>query len=206
MVMILSSEFEKSSEFSNSTQKYPHHKAYEEYAFVLDYLPYGRGGNDRHTSFISPVVQLIGEKHFTLLEAKLKPGVSASPQEKLYIGRETREKVLRVIGRINFNDLTAVAKSELELVLEKMVEEQESKFIDFFNTSSAVTPRMHSLELLPGIGKKLMWQIIGEREKKPFINFEDLRDRVGINDPSKIIAKRIFEELIGESKYRRFTR
>jgi putative nucleotide binding protein len=204
--VIILSKLKKSSEFSNLTQKFPHHKAYEEYAYVLDYLPYGRGRNDRYTSFISPVVQLIGERHFTLLEASLKPGVSASPHEKLYIGRETRDKVLRVVGRISFNDLTATAKSELESVLEKMVEAEESRFVVFFNNSSAVTPRMHSLELLPGIGKKLMWQIIEEREKKSFISFKDLKDRVGISDPLKIIAKRILEELVGESKYRRFTR
>lgn len=206
MVAILSGELRRSSEPSNLPQRSHYHKAYEEHAYVLDYLPYGRNTYDRRTRFMSPVVQLIGESRFTLLEAQLKPEVSASPQEKLYIGRDARDKVLRVIGRIGFNDLTAAAKLELESVLGILVKEKEHRFIDFFNESSAVTPRMHALELLPGIGKKSMWQIIEEREKKPFINFKDLKERVGVTDPSKVIVKRILDELGGESKYRLFTR
>ena len=206
-VLILSGELKRgSSGPSNFPQRFHHHKAYEEHAYVLDHLPYGRGTNDRRVGFMSPVVQLIGDRRFTLLEAQLKPRVSASPQEKLYIGREARDKVLRVVGRIGFNDLTAAARSELEPVLVKIVKEQENKLLDFFNRSSAVTPRMHALELLPGIGKKSMWQIIGEREKRPFISFKDLKERVGLIDPSKIIAKRILDELSAESKYRLFTR
>jgi putative nucleotide binding protein len=65
---------------------------------------------------------------------------------------------------------------------------------------------MHSLELLPGIGKKTMWQIINTRESKPFENFTDIQSRTGISDPVKIIARRIIEELTGESKYRLFIR
>ena len=113
---------------------------------------------------------------------------------------------MRVIGRVDFNDLTATAKSELENVLEKLILDQESRFIKFFNTSSAITPRMHSLELLPGIGKKLMWTIIEKRERKPFSSFEDFRERTRITDPIKTLAKRISEELSGESKYTLFTR
>lgn len=62
------------------------------------------------------------------------------------------------------------------------------------------------MELIPGIGKKYMWQIINERERKPFESFEDLKTRTEIPDPAKLIAKRIIEELAGESKYRLFTR
>ena len=114
MVAILSGELRRSSETSNLPQRSHYHKAYEEHAYVLDYLPYGRGRNDRHTSFISPIVQLIGERHFTLLEASLKPGVSASPHEKLYIGRETRDKVLRVVGRISFNGYFIIYGGKLD--------------------------------------------------------------------------------------------
>ncbi|MEM2964885.1 MAG: DUF655 domain-containing protein, partial [Candidatus Bathyarchaeia archaeon] len=155
----------RQSESMHSSRVY-HQKAYEEYGRVLDYLPYGRGMGDRRSRLMGPTVQLIGDRHFTLLEAQLKPGVSANPQERIYIGKEARDKVLRVTGRIGFNELTAAARSELEPVLEKMVVEQESRFVEFFNKSSAVTPRMHALELLPGIGKKSMWQIIEEREKR----------------------------------------
>jgi putative nucleotide binding protein len=201
----LDEELRRRSESLYSSRVY-HQKAYEEYGRVLDYLPYGRGMGDRRSRLMGPMVQLIGDKHFTLLEAQLKPGVSAAPQERVYIGKEARDKVLRVTGRIGFNELTATARSELEPTLEKMVSEQESRFIEFFNKSSAVTPRMHALELLPGIGKKSMWQIIEEREKRPFTSFKDLKERVGLIDPIKIIVKRILEELSEESRYKLFIR
>jgi len=87
-----------------------------------------------------------------------------------------------------------------------LTKNQEQRFLDFFNQAQAVTPRMHALELLPGIGKKSMWQIVNERERKPFISFKDIRERAGVSDPIKIIARRILEELSQESKYRLFTR
>ena len=65
---------------------------------------------------------------------------------------------------------------------------------------------MHALELIPGIGKKYMWQIVDEREKRPFESFKDLQERVNIPNPAKLLAKRVVEELMGESKYRLFTR
>ena len=65
---------------------------------------------------------------------------------------------------------------------------------------------MHSLEFIPGIGKKYMWQIIDERERNPFKSFVDLQKRTNIPNPVKLVAKRILEELSEESKYRFFTR
>jgi len=79
-------------------------------------------------------------------------------------------------------------------------------FINFFNTTQAITPRMHALELIPGIGKKYMWQILDERDRKPFQNLEDLQERANMPNPSKLITRRILEELGGDSKYRLFTR
>jgi len=95
---------------------------------------------------------------------------------------------------------------ELANVIERIVLNREKWFVNFFNVAQAVTPRMHALELIPGIGKKYMWQIIDEREKKPFESFEDLQKRVNIPSPSKLITKRILEELMNKSKYRLFTR
>ena len=37
---------------------------------------------------------------------------------------------------------------------------------------------MHMLELLPGVGKKHMWEIIEARKDKPFESFEDIKNRV----------------------------
>jgi putative nucleotide binding protein len=65
---------------------------------------------------------------------------------------------------------------------------------------------MHALELIPGIGKKYMWQILNERDKTLFRDFADLQQRANIPTPQKLIVKRILEELTGESRERLFVR
>jgi len=173
---------------------------------VLDYLQFGRPGTDKSRHLALPTVQVIGETYFTVLEAELRIGIQVSLDERVYIGKERREKVNRIIGRISYNDLTANAKAELPAVLEKLIQTQEQRFVSFFNNSQAITPRMHALELLPGIGKKSMWQIINAREKKPFADFKNIQERTSIGDPVKVIAKRILDELSGGEKYRIFSR
>jgi len=64
---------------------------------------------------------------------------------------------------------------------------------------------MHQLELLPGVGKKHMWEIIETREKQPFTSFADIKSRVKLMpDPEKAIIKRIVAELEGTEKHRVF--
>jgi len=180
-------------------------KRYEEHAYVLDYLPHGRPGA-RPGYRAGALVQVLGEEYFTLLEAIAKEGVVLKTYDRVYVGKDAREKITYIIGRISYDELTMNAKMELPAMVEKIVLDRENWFINFFNTAQAITPRMHALELIPGIGKKYMWQILDEREKKPFQNFGDLQQRANIPNPAKLIAKRILEELAGESKYRLFTR
>jgi len=178
---------------------------YEEHAYVLDYLPYGRSSEkSRHLAV--PTVQIMGGQYFTLLEAELKVGATVVVHERIYIGRERREKVDRIISRINYDQLTANAKAEIVPLVEELVKAQEKRFVDFFNNSQPVTPRMHSLELLPGIGKKSMWTVVNLREKALFASYKDIQDRTGLTDVPRILSKRVLEELSAESKYRLFTR
>jgi len=181
-------------------------RLYEEYAYVLDFLQYGRPVADKSRHLALPTVQVIGETYFTLLEAEVRAGPPVNLHERVYIGKDRREKINRIIGRIGYDDLTANAKAEVLSVLEELIGNQEQRFVSFFNNSQAITPRMHALELLPGIGKKSMWQIINAREKKLFTNFKDIQDRTSVGDPIKVIAKRILDELTGGEKYRIFSR
>ncbi|MCS7120161.1 MAG: DUF655 domain-containing protein [Nitrososphaerota archaeon] len=178
---------------------------YEENALVLDYLPFGKpgtGGKFRS----GPIVQMIGENYFTLLEANVKAGVILKPLDRVYVGKEARKEISYILGRIGYDELTANARSELENAIEKIILSREREFVNFFNTAQPITPRMHALELIPGIGKKYMWNIINERERQPFQSFDDLQRRVNIPNPAKLITKRIIEELSEQSKYRLFTR
>lgn len=182
-------------------------KRFEDFAYILDYLPQGKLGTSRTAYRAEPLAQMIGEDYFTLLEATPKINVELSPGERVYIGKElSREKISHIIGRVEYNDLTTEAKGELPIILEEIVRGNEKRFIEFFNNAQPITPRMHSLELIPGIGKKYTWAILRATEKKPFVSFQEMKERTEIPDPAKLIAKRIMEELAEEPKYRVFTR
>jgi len=83
-----------------------------------------------------------------------------------------------------------------------LVMKNEARFIDFFNKAQPLTTRMHQLELLPGVGKKHMWEIIEARNQAPFASFDDLKKRVKlIPDPQNTVVKRILQELSGKEKH-----
>jgi putative nucleotide binding protein len=151
------------------------------------------------------LVQAIGESFFTLLELIPRRDAQFSPKERLIIGRDGNGKIDHVKGRIQYGDLSATAKNELPVVMEVVINANETRFVKFFNTAGPITTRLHQLQLLPGIGKKTMWEILDERKKKPFSSFQDLVERVRIQDPRKVIAKRVLIELQNEDKYQVFT-
>ncbi len=175
----------------------------DEYAIVLDFLPKGYGYGKPE-----PIAQVIGTSFFTLLEVVPREGVTLKPGDKVYIGSGKREEIDHIKRRINYEKLTAFAKSELEDTVKKIVEKNEEKFVEFFNKAQPVTVRLHQLELLPGIGKKHMWEILEERKKEPFKSFEDIKSRLKLlPNPKELIIKRILMEIKGEDdKYRIFTR
>ncbi len=179
----------------------------EEIAYVLDYLPYGHPDDKRPMYQKKPLVQGVGEKHFVLMEMIPKENIIPKVQEKVYIGEGERDVIDHVKRRISYNELTHGAKMELPAVIEKIVLENEKRFVTFFSEAYPITTRMHMLELLPGIGKKLMWSIINEQKKGKFKSFKDLVSRVkGLHAPEKLIANRVLDELKDDNiKYRIFT-
>ncbi|MDI6798672.1 MAG: DUF655 domain-containing protein [Candidatus Aenigmarchaeota archaeon] len=173
----------------------------DDYVIVLDFLPHGKA-SDRKAE---PLVQVLGEKFFNLLEVVIRDDTEVKPKERIYIGGEKRDKVKYIRGRISYRDLTSFAKSELEEILIELMSKEEKKFVNVFNIAGPMSTRMHTLELLPGIGKKHLWDIIRERKKKPFESFKDLQERVEmLPDPRKMIIKRILKELEGKDRHRLF--
>lgn len=182
-------------------------KKYEDRGIVLDFLPQGKADDPRPIHLREQLAQVLGDTFFTLLEVVPKEGVTLTPHERVAIGKEQRDKVDRVKHRVSYTELSAAAKAELPSAVEKLINESPDRFLDFFNRAPPITTRFHQLELLPGIGKKLMWAIIEERKKGPFKSFQDLEKRVkGLPDAKKMIAKRVVMELEGVDKYRAFVR
>jgi len=177
----------------------------EENTIILDFLPNGYALDDRPMYMKTPVAQAIGKEHFVLLELVPKKGVHLQLYEEVYIGEGKRDKIHHIVGKIPMSKLTRTAKSELEYIIKDIVIKNEKKFIEFFNNARPLSTRMHQIELLPGVGKKHMWEIINARDEKTFENFDDIKKRVKlIPDPEKLIIKRILEELEGTEKHRLF--
>jgi len=180
-------------------------KSKEEYSVVLDFLPNGYPFDDRPSHKKTPIAQAIGKTNFTLLELVPKKDIFLQPHEEVYIGEGKRDKIHHINGKLVMDRLTATAKNELKYIIKDLVHTNEKKFIDFFNSAQPLTTRMHQLELLPGLGKKHMWEIIEARKEKEFDSFDDIKKRVKLMpDPETTILKRIMEELTGNEKHRLF--
>jgi len=184
-------------------------KKYEDFAYVLDLFQPQRQPL-QHSITIGKhesVAHLLGEQFFTLLEAAVNERHKPMIGIRIYIGKDIPRNILRIIRRIRYDDLTQNAKNELPSVVRTIVETDEARFIDFFNKSTPITPRMHALELIPGIGKKIAMKILEEREIQPFTSYEDLKKRIGLQDPVKALTNRIIYELMNtEERYRIFVR
>jgi len=175
----------------------------EEYVIILEYLPNGYPLERK----MMPIAQAIGEKNLTLLELVPRRGVSLEIGEKVYIGEGKRDKIYYILGRLRREKLTETAKAQLEEFINKIVKEQESRFLEFFNKAEAINKRMHQVELLPGFGKKHMNEITTKRKEKEFKSFNDMKNRIqNLPDPRKAIEKRIFQELTNMERYNLFVR
>jgi putative nucleotide binding protein len=185
---------------------YTEHKPFrEEYLIALDFLPNGYPMDSTPAHKRLPIIQALGKEKFVLLELVAKKDTFVQPYEELYAGDGKRDKVHHILGRLSMDKLTHTAKAELAHVIEGVVDKKEKDFVNFFNKAQPLSTRMHSLELIPGFGKKHMQQIIELREEKPFENFEDLKARVKlIPDPNKAIVKRILMEMEGNEKHNLF--
>ncbi|MEM1942679.1 MAG: DUF655 domain-containing protein [Candidatus Caldarchaeum sp.] len=185
-------------------------KRYEDYGYVLDVFPaaqHRRGGQRFVHDKNEYVVQLLGEDFFTLLEVAVNEKFKPKLGTRIYIGRDVPREIMRILRRIGFDELTETAVSNLEPAIRKVVEENPQRFIDFINNSGLLTPRLHALELIPGVGKKMLQKFLQERDAARFQSFEDVKNRTGHPNPVEAFCKRILQELKDkEEKYRMFVR
>lgn len=175
-----------------------HSHKFEEYAYVLDFSLRGKSLTIRGREGI--IIQAIGENRLTLLELLGIQNGNFDIGERVYIGKEGRNKIISVLGKLQYDSISQSAKNELPSIVEKIVLANEERFVSYINTAQPITPRIHSLELIPGIGKTYMMSIINDRENKKFSSFSDIQLRIGLKDIHKLVAKRIVEEITKETR------
>lgn len=169
---------------------------------VLDYLPHGRPDDDRPQYKKPSLAHAIGIETFELHECVLSDDAGVSIGDRVALDSESVDRT----RPISYDDLTSSARSELEYAIQAIIDEDEQRFVEYYNEAQPITLRLHQLNLLPGIGKKLRNNVLEERKRSPFESFEDLEDRVsGLHNPREILVDRIHEELREEDlKYRSF--
>ncbi len=183
---------------------YTQPRKYEEHAYVLDFVERGKTATVRGREGI--IIVGLGEDRLTLLEILGVPDSTFEVGERIFIGKEGRTKVLSVLGKMDYSRISTSAQSEMPSVVEKIISQNEKRFIQYLNNAQPLTPRIHALELIPGIGKTYMKVMLDEREKTPFTDFNDLQNRVGLKEPIKQLTKRIVEEITGETRMNLFVK
>ena len=156
-----------------------------------------------------PVSQLEDEAFNILLEEARQEGrfdVVNSLEELKKIAREKGlpEKLL-VVPRspIPLDKLTDIARNNLHEAVRKILLGNEPFYVEFFNVAEPINIRQHSLELIRGIGKKTVKQLVAERSRKPFTSFEEVKKVIKV-DPLEGLVEKIVEEITGQSKYNLF--
>lgn len=178
-------------------------KKYEEFAYVLDFNPRGRSSVTGREGII---ITAIGESRLTLLEVLGTPNSTFEAGEKIFIGRDGRKKVLSVLGKIDHDSISLSAQNELLDIVEKIVTKDEDRFIEYLNNAGALTPRVHALELIPGIGKTHLTTMLEQRQRKKFESYKDLQERVGLNEPITNLTQRIMDEITGSGRMNLFVK
>ena len=166
-----------------------HSHKFEEYAYVLDFTLRGKSLTIRGREGI--IVQAIGENRLTVLELLAIQNANFDIGERVYIGKEGRNKIISVLGKLQYDSISQSAKNELPPIVEKIVLANEERFVTYINTAQPITPRIH---------KTYMMSIINDREKKNFTSFSDIQSRIGLKDIHKLVAKRIVEEITKETR------
>ncbi|MFW6435063.1 MAG: DUF655 domain-containing protein [Halovenus sp.] len=170
---------------------------------VLDFLPHGRTSDDRPQYEKDPLGYVLDYDDFALYEFIAESDADVSIGDRIDV---TSDDFVTRYSEIEYDELPGGAQSELAYVIEDIVEEQQQRFVDFYNEAQPITLRLHQLNLLPGIGKKLRNNILDERKRQPFESFEDLESRIGgLHNPEEVLVDRIMEELREDDlKYRIF--
>jgi len=179
-------------------------RKYEEYAYVLDYTSKARSKTVRGREGI--IVTAVGEERLTLLEILGSENSIFEIGEKIYIGKEGRTKVQSVLGKLDYENISSTAQNEVTSVVESIVKNNEQRFVDYVNNAQPLTPRKHSLELIPGIGKTYLKLILEQISRNKFSDYQDMEERAGLKDPVHHITKRIMEEITGETQFHLFVK
>jgi putative nucleotide binding protein len=115
-------------------------RKYNDYAFVLDIKTIletriRKGVKD------GIIITVIGEDHLTLLEVLGVPNSTFEVGERIFIGKEDRTKILRVLGVVDYDKISSSGQRKLREIFKKIILKKQPKIVEFFNNGKKFTPR-----------------------------------------------------------------
>ncbi|WP_292320884.1 DUF655 domain-containing protein [Caldisphaera sp.] len=115
--------------------------------------------------------------------------------------RGLSEKILAVPRTpISYKDLSEIAKRTLPEAIKLIIRKNEKLFVEFFNIAEPINIRLHSIELLRGVGKKTLKSLLEARQSKKFSSFDEIKKILKV-DPVDILADKIIDEITNQPKY-----
>ena len=172
----------------------------ETHAYVLDVK--SRGRSVLYRSREGMIVTALGEQRFVLLEMLARSGSVFEAGERI----EVDGRIQAVLGRLEYSRISDSAVREVPRAIQQIVEECESRFVEYMNTAGLVTTQAHAIGMLPGVGKSLLSVILEERRKHPFESYADIEARTGWRSPVENLVQRIRDEMEGQTGIRLFAR
>jgi len=179
-------------------------KRYEEHALVLDVRMRARSATVRGRE--GTMVTALGDGRFTLLEIMASDGAAPRPGQRICIGREGRDGVEAVLGRIPYAQASPAAQAELRGAVEKIVGYQEERFVEYANTAGPLTQHVHALEMMPGVTKAQAMAMVEERQERKFSSYRDIEERAGVEGAAGRMAQMVLDEITGEARTRLFAK
>jgi len=165
----------------------------EEYGYVI------------HKLDNKPNIYILGNKKFTPLELSLKKEVNVEVYEKVYFGKDHREKIETVVKWLSENDFLNVSKNVSLETIEKIIFENKDYYLHFINVNILKEEYKNLLQRALCVGPKTLDKIILARKDKPFISFSDLEKRCSTKVIIKSIANKVYDEICGKDKFRIFS-
>ncbi len=109
----------------------------------------------------------------------------------------TSEIVSEIIGLTRITSLSPSALKELPKIIASMLQDSPERCLGFYNRAGPLSLKMHSYELLPGIGSKKAQEMVEARGRTGWTELSALDEVCGINS-ANLLANRLIEEMNDE--------
>lgn len=143
-----------------------------------------------------PLVQGLGVRTFRLLAIEVANASECTWGDRLYVGPGSWDRVQRIDRRLSYHELTPAVQSILWLTVEPLIRRNETRFIEYYNTTALNAFDAHPLTLLDGLAPDCRNTLITARHQDRFTDFTDLTTRVPCLDrPVELLVERVLVEL-----------